>query len=64
LTTLKTEGGKVVRDHPLLPTKEQSMLMDNLVEGMDLDKYAAKQRDEKEGDDENEDDDKRLVMER
>lgn len=40
------------------------MLMDNLVEGMDLDKYAAKQRDEMEGDDEDEDDDKRLVMER
>lgn len=40
------------------------MLMDNLVEGMDLDKYAAKQRDEKEGDEEDEDDDKRLVMER
>ena len=63
MTTLKTEGGKEVKDHPLLPTKEQSDLMDKLVEGMDLDAYAAKHLDDpaREGDGE---DDKDIVMER
>jgi ATP-dependent DNA helicase 2 subunit 2 len=61
LTNLKTEGGKVVKEHPLLPTKEQSTLMDELVQEMDLDVYAAKQVSE---DDEDEEDEKKLVMDR
>lgn len=60
LTSLKTEGGKTVNDHPLLPTKEQCTLMDDLVEGMDLDRYAAKQLDEDERVED--EDDKHLVM--
>ena len=51
----------MVKDHPLLPTKEQSALMDELVQEMDLDVYAAKQTQE---DDEDEEDDKKLVMDR
>lgn len=51
----------MVKDHPLLPTKEQSALMDELVQEMDLDVYAAKQTQE---DDEDQEDDKKLVMDR
>ena len=51
----------MVKEHPLLPTKEQIALMDKLVQDMDLDVYAAKQTRE---DDEDEEDDKKLVMDR
>ncbi|WVR05055.1 hypothetical protein IAU60_002067 [Kwoniella sp. DSM 27419] len=40
LTTYKTATGKVIEEHPLLPTQEQCDLMDELVEAMDLDEYA------------------------
>ncbi|ORX39724.1 SPOC like C-terminal domain-containing protein [Kockovaella imperatae] len=42
LTEYKTTSAKKVTEHPLLPTKEQCALMDDLVEGMDLDAYADK----------------------
>ena len=41
LTEYKTASGKVVTEHPLLPTKEQCSLMDELVQGMDLDAHTA-----------------------
>lgn len=50
----------MVEEHPLLPTKEQSGLMDELVQGMDLDAYAAKHADHANIDK----DDKDIVMER
>lgn len=40
MTTYKTSSGKVLTEHPLLPTKEQCGLMDELVAGMDLDAFA------------------------
>ncbi|ORY22765.1 SPOC like C-terminal domain-containing protein [Naematelia encephala] len=43
LTTYKTNSGKVVTEHSLLPTHEQCELMDELVEGLDLDEYAKRQ---------------------
>nr|XP_019013387.1 uncharacterized protein I206_01453 [Kwoniella pini CBS 10737]OCF52168.1 hypothetical protein I206_01453 [Kwoniella pini CBS 10737] len=43
LTTYKTATGKVVKEHPLLPTDEQCELMDDLVQSMDLDMYAREQ---------------------
>ncbi|WWD01563.1 hypothetical protein V866_008508 [Kwoniella sp. B9012] len=43
LTTYKTATGKVVKEHPLLPTDEQCKLMDDLVQSMDLDTYAKEQ---------------------
>jgi ATP-dependent DNA helicase 2 subunit 2 len=50
----------VVKDHPLLPTKEQCALMDELVQEMDLDVYATKHSSL----DDEEEDDKNIVMER
>lgn len=44
LTTIKTNTGKILTEHPLLPTKEQSLLMDELVLGMDLDEYAREEK--------------------
>lgn len=43
LTTYKTTSGKVLKEHHLLPTDEQCDLMDKLVEGLDLDDYAAEE---------------------
>ncbi|KAK6902779.1 hypothetical protein I203_108038 [Kwoniella mangroviensis CBS 8507] len=43
LTTYKTATGKVVKEHPLLPTDEQCELMDDLVQSLDLDTYAKEQ---------------------
>ncbi|WWC61275.1 uncharacterized protein I303_103856 [Kwoniella dejecticola CBS 10117] len=43
LTTYKTATGKVVKEHPLIPTDEQCELMDDLVGSMDLDEYAKRQ---------------------
>lgn len=37
LTKLKTVEGKEVTEHPYLPTQEQCDLMDELVEGLDID---------------------------
>lgn len=51
----------MVKDHPLLPTKEQCDLMDQLVQGMDLDAYASKHAADGALEGENEDD-KDLVM--
>jgi len=53
----------VVTEHPLLPTREQSVLMDELVQEMDLDAYAAKQAGD-DNDNEEDEDSKNLVMER
>ena len=39
----KNASGKRITEHPLLPTKQQCQLMDDLVQGMDLDAYAAQQ---------------------
>lgn len=47
MTTYKTASGKVVTEHPLLPTEEQCDLMDELVDAMDLDEYASKEQAEK-----------------
>lgn len=44
LATIKTNTGKILTEHPLLPTKEQSLLMDELVLGMDLDEYAREEK--------------------
>ena len=46
LTTYKTSAGKVIEEHPLLPTAEQCDLMDELVDALDLDAYATNMRDE------------------
>ncbi|WWD15786.1 hypothetical protein CI109_100210 [Kwoniella shandongensis] len=43
LTTYKTSTGKVLTEHPLLPTEEQCELMDELVLSMDLDEYAKEE---------------------
>ena len=45
LTTYKTNAGKVITEHPLLPTEEQCELMDELVDALDLDEYAQKLHD-------------------
>lgn len=50
----------MVEEHPLLPTKEQCQLMDEFVQGMDLDAYAARHADHENVDE----DDKDIVMER
>ena len=42
LTNYKTRDGRVITEHPLLPTEEQCGLMDGLVQTMDLDGYAAR----------------------
>ena len=39
LNNLYSKSGKPIADHPLLPTDNQLLLMDKLVEGMDLDVY-------------------------
>ena len=39
--------GKVIKEHPLIPTDEQCDLMDELVIGMDLDQYAQRSGKEK-----------------
>jgi ATP-dependent DNA helicase 2 subunit 2 len=39
LSDLYSKSGKPITSHPLLPTDEQLLLMDKLVEGMDLDVY-------------------------
>ena len=52
MTTYKTSEGKVIAEHPLLPTDEQCELMDELVSGMDLDGYARRKRREEDGDEE------------
>ena len=52
LTQYKTSSGKTITEHPLLPTKDQCELMDELVQGMDLDAYAAQQAKLGNGDDE------------
>jgi len=39
LNNLYSKSGKPIVDHPLLPTDNQLLLMDKLVEGMDLDVY-------------------------
>lgn len=36
LTTYKTASGKILKEHPLLPTDEQCDLMDDFVQSMDL----------------------------
>jgi ATP-dependent DNA helicase 2 subunit 2 len=46
LTTYKTNAGKVIETHPLLPTDEQCDLMDELVDALDLDAYATRVLDE------------------
>ncbi|KAK8869939.1 hypothetical protein IAR55_000507 [Kwoniella newhampshirensis] len=43
LTSYKTSSGKVIKEHPLLPTDEQCDLMDELVLSMDLDDHAREQ---------------------
>lgn len=50
MTTYKTSEGKVITEHPLLPTQEQCDLMDELVTGMDLDEYAKRRQRERDGD--------------
>jgi ATP-dependent DNA helicase 2 subunit 2 len=45
LTTYKTNAGKIITEHPLLPTPEQCDLMDELVDALDLDEYAQKLHD-------------------
>jgi ATP-dependent DNA helicase 2 subunit 2 len=42
LTTYKTSTGKIIEEHPLLPTQEQCDLMDEFVQSMDLDAHALK----------------------
>ncbi|OXH40668.1 ATP-dependent DNA helicase 2 subunit 2 [Cryptococcus neoformans] len=59
LTTIKTNTGKILTEHPLLPTKEQSLLMDELVLGMDLDEYAREEK-RKTQEDEGQDVDQRM----
>jgi ATP-dependent DNA helicase 2 subunit 2 len=50
LEKVKTASGKVLEEHPLLPTEEQCSLMDDLVAGMNLDTLAPEQgEDEDEG---------------
>jgi ATP-dependent DNA helicase 2 subunit 2 len=39
LNDLYSKYGKQITEHPLLPTDNQLLLMDKLVEGMDLDVY-------------------------
>jgi ATP-dependent DNA helicase 2 subunit 2 len=39
LNDLYSKSGKQITEHPLLPTDNQLLLMDKLVEGMDLDVY-------------------------
>lgn len=39
LNDLCSKSGKQITEHPLLPTDNQLLLMDKLVEGMDLDVY-------------------------
>jgi ATP-dependent DNA helicase 2 subunit 2 len=56
LSNYKTASGKMVKEHPLLPTDEQCELMDSFVEAMDLDKYAESGKPTRdEGADEDED---------
>ncbi|WRT66986.1 uncharacterized protein IL334_003952 [Kwoniella shivajii] len=59
LTTYNTATGKVITEHPLLPTEEQCELMDELVGSMDLDAYAKeqakKEKSNVEGEEEDED---------
>nr|XP_019042867.1 hypothetical protein I302_08576 [Kwoniella bestiolae CBS 10118]OCF21797.1 hypothetical protein I302_08576 [Kwoniella bestiolae CBS 10118] len=50
LTTIKTATGKVVKEHPLLPTTEQCDLMDDLVQSMDLDDEAMSEEEDDEVD--------------
>ncbi|EIW69540.1 hypothetical protein M231_07455 [Tremella mesenterica] len=40
LTDYKTSSGKVITEHPLIPTQDQCDLMDDFVQSMDLDIYA------------------------
>ena len=48
LTTYKTSAGKVLEEHPLLPTDEQCDLMESFVQAMDLDAFADENGDDEE----------------